>query len=263
MNVATVRRLGPLSGILAAAMFGVGAALSARGGYFPTAEEAHDFITNESPRVLAGTILGGFYGAFFLIWFTGTVAAALRKAEARTGDGESPTGALSTIALGGGIVAALGLTLSSAVLWVAAARVDRPGGLTVGEAVVLYDAYTTIGATVISIGLAAWIGATGLASLETKMFPAWLGWTSIAFAVGLLSPVHYIFEGLAAAWIVAVSALLYRQQRASTASLAPVAPKGRIEAGRVSTASHPSASRSSQVPASPSRMRERRERSHP
>lgn len=228
MNVATVRQVGPLSGILAAVMFGVGAALSARGGYFPTAEEAHDFIASESPRVLAGTIVGGFYGAFFLIWFTGTVADALRKAEKRTGDG--PTGALSTIALGGGIVAVLGLTLSSAVLWVAAARVDRPGGLTVGEAVVLYDAYTTIGATVISIGLAAWIGATGLASLETRLFPAWLGWTSVAFAVGLLSPVHYVFEGLAAAWIVVVSALLYRQEKASTASLAPVAPSRLTEA---------------------------------
>lgn len=224
MNLATVRRLGSLSGILAAAMFGVGAALSARGGYFPTAEEAHNFITSESPRVLAGTIVGGFYGSFFLIWFAGTLAAALRKAEEGAGDDEDRAGGLSTIALGGGIVAALGLTLSSAVLWVAAARVDRPDGLTVGEAVVLYDAHTTIGAAVISIGLAAWIGATGLASLETKLFPAWLGWTSIAFAVGLLSPVHYIFEGLAAAWIVVVSALLYRQEKASTASLAPVAP---------------------------------------
>jgi len=227
MSIATIRRLGPLSGIVAAVMLGVGAALSARGGYFPTAEEAHDFITSESPRVLAGTIVGGFYGAFFLIWFAGSVADALRKAEARTGDGEGPTGSLSTIALGGGIVAALGLTLSSAVLWVAAARVDRPGGLTVGEALVLYDAYPTIGAAVISVGLAAWIGATGLASLETRLLPAWLGWTSVAFAVGLLSPVHYILEGLAAAWIVVVSALLYRQEKASTASLAPVAPSRR------------------------------------
>lgn len=230
MNVATVRRLGPLSGILAAAVFGVGAALSARGGYFPTAEEANDFITGESPRVLAGTIVGGFYGTFFLIWFAGAVAAALRKAEERRGDGEVRAAGLSSIALGGGIVAALGLSLSSAVLWVAAARVDRPGGLTVGEAVVLFDVYATIGATVISVGLAAWIGATGLASLETRLFPAWVGWTSIAFAVGLLSPVHYIFEGLAAAWIVVVSALLYRQERASTASIAPVAPNRLTEA---------------------------------
>jgi hypothetical protein len=230
MNIARVRRLGPLSGILAAVMVGVGAALSARGGYFPTAEEAHDFITGESPRVLAGTIIGGFYGAFFLIWFTGTVAAALRKAEERSSDGEDRTGALSTIALGGGIVATLGLTLSSAVLWVAAARVDRPGGLTVDEAIFLYDTYTTIGAMVISLGLAAWIGATGLVSLETRLFPAWLGWTSIAFAVGLLSPVHYIFEGLAAAWIVVVSALLYRQEKASRASLMPVAPSRLMEA---------------------------------
>jgi hypothetical protein len=233
MNISTVRRLGPLSGILAAVMLGVGAALSARGGYFPTADEAHAFISSESPRVLTGTIVGGFYGTFFLIWFAGTVAAAIRNAEERTGDGEDRAGGLSSIALGGGIVAALGLALSSAVLWVAAARVDRPGGLTVDEAVVLFDVYTTIGAAVISIGLAAWIGATGIASLETKLFPAWLGWTSIAFAVGLLSPIHYIFEGLAVAWIVVVSALLCRQQKASTASIVPVAPNRLIEAGPV------------------------------
>jgi hypothetical protein len=205
MKLDRLARLAPLSGVAAAAMLAVGAALSARGGYFPAAGEVHDYITTDSGPILAGTVIGGFYGVVALIWFAGNVASALRRVEK---DGQR----LATTAFGGALVAATGLAVSSAILWVAAARVDRPGGVTVTEAVVLYDVQSSIAAWVVSVGFALFTGATGLAALRAGVYPTWFGWASLAMAAGLLTPIHWIFLGLTFLWLVAASVLLYRHR---------------------------------------------------
>ncbi len=80
----------------------------------------------------------------------------------------------------------------------------------------MHDLYSVLLAGVISFGLAAFIGATGIISLRTRLFPAWLGWASVVFAVGLMTPLHFIFEGLAIIWIVVVSLLLYQRGTRAT-----------------------------------------------
>ena len=60
----------------------------------------------------------------------------------------------------------------------------------------------------VSVGLAAWIGATGIAAIRTGLLPDWLGWASVAIAVGLMTPLHGPLEGIALVWIVLASVLL-------------------------------------------------------
>ena len=91
------------------------------------------------------------------------------------------------------------------------ALVDRPGGLSVEEAVTLFDVQTTISAAIVSVGVVIFTGATGIASLRIGLLPTWLSWVSVVMAIGLLSPIHYIFEALAALWLAVVGVSLYRR----------------------------------------------------
>lgn len=197
--------LAPLSGIAMVGALVTGHLLSGGfGGYRATAARALESASQNPDRVYIGTLLAGFYGAILLIWFSGSVFNALREREAGKGR-------LSTIAFGGGIVSAIALALGYGIFRHAAARADIPEGLSPEAAGIMHDLYSVLLAGVLSLGLAAFIGATGIVSLRTRVFAPWMGWTSVVFAIGLLTPLHFIFEGLAVIWIAAVSILLYRQ----------------------------------------------------
>lgn len=116
---------------------------------------------------------------------------------------------MAAFSLGGGVVTAIGMAIGCGIIWVAAARAGRIGDLTPEAALILNDLTLVMLANVLSFGLAVFIGATGIGSLQTNLFPAWFGWISVVFAIGLLSPIHYIFEGLAPIWIAVVSIWLY------------------------------------------------------
>lgn len=203
-------RLAPLTGILAVGLLIVGTLLMGTFDYFPTAARAHEIVAANPTPVYVGALLVGFWGGFSLLWFVGSVFDALRQR-----DGGS--GRLAMISLAGGVVAVIGLAISASIIWVAAARADRPGGIGPDQARLLYDLYATLAASVVSIGLAAFIGAAGIGALRAAhVFPAWLQWASVEIAIGLLTPVHYIFEGLAFAWIALVSVVLYRRDNRAT-----------------------------------------------
>jgi len=197
-------RFAPLTGILAVGLVIVGIALMGASDYFPTADRALEIVASNPAPVYVGALLVGLYGGFFLLWFCGSLYDALRQQE-------GGSGRLATISLGGGVVTVIGLAISASIIWVAAARADRPGGISADQARLLYDLYTTLAATVVSMGLAAFTGAAGIVALRTRLFPAWLGWTSVVIAIGLLTPVHYIFEAVAFLWIAGLSVLLYQR----------------------------------------------------
>ncbi len=198
-----LERYAPLSGIALVIATVMSLALTRTFDYFPTAERAFEFFTADPARVGRGALIGGLYGVIFLLWFAGSIFSALDERE-RGGVRMAP------VALAGAIVTAMGFTLGSGILWVAAARAGRPGGIEPGAAQLLYDLNLVMTANVLTVGLAAFIGAAGIGSLRTRLFPNWFGWASLAMTAGLLTPVHYIFEGMAFIWIGAVSILLYR-----------------------------------------------------
>ncbi len=206
MHTSRLDRLAPLTGIAFVALLVVGYLLMGVADYFPTQERALEIFSANPDQVQLGAILGGFYGIVFLVWFVGCLSTALRSKSDR-GD------RLAAIAFGGGVIIAISIACALAIISVAADRAGRPGGISAETAVIYYDLYSTIMAAVVSSGLAILIGAAGIASLQTRLFPAWFGWTSIVVAVGLLSPIHYIFEAVAVAWIVVASIMLFLQRQ--------------------------------------------------
>lgn len=198
-------RLAPLSGIGAVALLIVGGVLATtKFAYWITPEKALAAFNKSPARIGQGALIAGFYAVALFVIFAGSLIGALRASE---GDG----GFLAPIALVGAVLCAIALAGGFGILWVAAVRAGGPSGITQEYATVMNDLYSVLLANVASIGLAALIGATGVASLRSGLFPAWLGWTSVVFGVGLLTPIHWIFEGLALVWILAVSVLLFLQ----------------------------------------------------
>ena len=205
MGTDRLESLAPLSGIVMVGVLVTGHVLSGGfGGYQATAEKAIESVSQDPTRVYVGTLLAGFYAVILLIWFAGSLFSALRAREGGAGH-------LSTIAFGGGVISAVALALGYGVFRQAVARAGIPGGLGLDAATVMHALYSVLLAGVLSVGLAAFIGATGIVSLRTQLFPTWLGWTSVAMAIGLMTPLHFIFEGLAIIWIAIVSILLYQR----------------------------------------------------
>jgi hypothetical protein len=202
VNALRFENLAPLGGIVMVVLMVIGFLLIWPLDYFPSAERALEIFSEDPPRVQRGALLAGFYSVVFLLLFAGSVFSALRNAP-------GGSGIMAAFALGGGVVTAIGMAIGCGIIWVAAARAGRIGDLTPEAALIMNDLSLVMLANVLSFGLAVFIGATGIGSLQTNLFPAWFGWISVVFAIGLLSPVHYIFEGLAFIWIPVVSIWLY------------------------------------------------------
>lgn len=195
-------RVMPLSGIAAVVLLGVGFSLTGAFVYRQSASQAVEIFSADSARVQLGGLIG-LYAVFFLMVFAASVAGAVRDATQDAG--------LAAAALAGGIVVALGVAFGLAFLDSAAGHAVAEGAISGETADVLYRLYREMFAGLLSIGLAVWIGATGLAALRSDLLPSWLGSASLVAAVGLLTPLHPLFEGLTLAWIVAVSVLLHRR----------------------------------------------------
>lgn len=202
MDANRLEKLAPLTGVIMVVLMMAGASLVSAFDYLPAPDSAVEIFSQNSNRVAIGGLVGAI-SAIFLAWFAGSVFSALRGRE-------GGTGRLSMIAFGGGLFCAIGVALGYMIIYAAGARAGRPGGISPDQAVMMYDLYTAILGGVVSVGLAVFIGASGAVSLRTQLFPTWLGWASVIFAVGLLTPLNYIFEGLALIWMVIVSIRLYR-----------------------------------------------------
>jgi hypothetical protein len=194
-----------LTGLVFVALLVLGTALVGAYDYLPPADEIVDLLSNNSLRVSAGGYFGGI-SAFFLIWFAGSVRSALRQHE-------GGTERLTSLAFGGGVASGVAVATVFAIMLIAAQRAGAPGGIGTDGAVASYDLWSGLGGLVIPVTFAVFVGATAVASLRTGVFPAWLGWLSTVLALGLLSPVGYLFAVLALAWVAAVSIWLYARGR--------------------------------------------------
>lgn len=205
MNSSSLERLAPLSGIVMVVLWLAGIVLvTGSFSYTATPEEALQSLGQDPGRTQAGALLAGFYSVVFFVAFAGSVFNALRQAEAE----DSP---FASIGYGGAAVCAVAFAVAYGLLWVAANRAGGVGGVSAEYAVIVNDLYSALLANVLSVGLAVFIGASGIAALRTGAFPIWLGWVSVVFGIGLLTPAHWVFEGLSTIWIFIVSIHLYRR----------------------------------------------------
>lgn len=212
MNKSRLERLAPLSGALTAVLILAGAVNGAV-DYLPSADRAVEIFSGNPIWAMAGGYIG-LLSAFTLIWFSGSVFSALRERE-------GSTGRLSTVAFGGGVASGVAIGAGFAANSVAAQRAGAPGGISPIAAVTLFDLYSTFLFGLAALTLAAFIGATAIISLRTAMFPRWSGWASAVLALGLLSPIGYLFVAFALVWLVGMSISLYRRGASSSAVADP------------------------------------------
>jgi hypothetical protein len=204
--------LAPLSGILGVVLIAVGVVI-AESGDTPdedsTPQQILAYFDEEDSSILMGTLVF-VVGLLFILWFIGSLRAALAEAEGRPNR-------LSSLLLAGGTGMVVCLTGAIAPQFSAALSMDEGVELTPDTA----QAMWLVGDGLFFFG---WffcgflLVAAGLLFLRTGFMPKWFGIVSIA--MGVLMPVWFIgwaiFFFLFPIWVIALSVILYRRNSAAT-----------------------------------------------
>jgi hypothetical protein len=159
-------------------------------------DEWATYYTDDQDAIRAGLVLVGL-SLFFLVWFLGSLASALRIAAGNP--------RLPSIAFGGGILLTAALFV---LLSLVAAAAYRPDEVSPELTRALNDVALMTGVPAIA-GLLALFGATALVILRATLLPAWLGWLSGLAAVAQLLTFGVLFtktgafaaDGVLGLWI--------------------------------------------------------------
>ena len=204
----SAKAIGPLTGILFVVLFIVAVLV---GGETPDtddpAREIVDFyIDNDDSQVVASGLLA--LGCVALVFFLGSLRRALRAAA---GD----EGGLSTIALLGGVVIAVGASIFAGI------------GFTLGDAadelppaaILTLNALNSDMFFTVAVGTAVFNLALGLAVLRHGGLPRALGWVALVIGIAGLTPLG--FFAFLATGIVIVGASIALAMKADTAAESP------------------------------------------
>jgi hypothetical protein len=205
--------LAPLTGVLAVALFVVGALVHDVIGDPPDgdapASEFSSYYQEEDGSIWGASVLISL-GIVFFLWFAGTLRAALHGVEGGVGRLASTAfaGAVATATL---ILAGFGTQVSAAILVSDRdAPIDPEVAVAfwwVGDGMIVGAFYAT----------AVLLAASGFVFLRTRdLAPRWFGWVTLALALVLLVPfVNWIGFFAFAAWVVVASLLLWRSAERS------------------------------------------------
>ena len=197
-------RLGGLSGILFVVLF-VPSYLSAPDSPIATSgpQDVIDYFTDRQDGILIINGLLLVFGAFFFLWFLGTLHGVLQDAE---GEGHG----FSSVSLAGGLI------FIALVLTGAAVEIVYPATLARFENF-QQDAQLGFLSLALSgwmyrfafVGMAALIAATSVIALRTSVLPGWVAWAGfVAALVALLRFLGPLGGWLALLWVIAVSVLM-------------------------------------------------------
>jgi hypothetical protein len=222
-KVATSRweRFAPLTGALFVLLTAASVVVTMSGAPedFPApVDEIVEYYTASMDEILIGSWLG-LLGAFFLVWFAGSVRARLRDV------GEERLG---TVALGGAAAAAAISTIIDGTNLIATLRVEEYDQIAPETATALFDLANMLTGAALPIMLSVFIAAASVAALRAGGLPKWLAVFGLVTAVGLLIlPIAWLVLLLALVWALITSILLYTSQPAAgTAAPATTAPPG-------------------------------------
>ena len=202
-----LERFAPLTGILFAAAL---IASFAIGGDSPdiedsTAQVVQFWSDNDSDQIASAAL--GAVAVVFLLWFLGSLRAALRS-------GEGANGRLSTVAFAGGFMIAVAGALSSAFQFAAADSVgDVPAGVTHSLSVLYTEFFIPF-----PIGLGVLMLASGLVIVRTRPLPVWLGWVALLFGILAFTPIGFFVSFGLMAWVAVVSVVLFMRTNMVTPS---------------------------------------------
>jgi hypothetical protein len=144
-------------------------------GFNDTAQQVSSYVHDNRGETQTATALIVLAGFFFL-WFLGSLARTLRRAE-----GQGP-GRLGAVAFAGGITTIAIAIVGQSAQWAASYHTDLDPTLVRG----LYDvgsgAFLLLG-----IGIAALIGASSVVALRAGTLPSWLAGYGAVFTVYTLA----------------------------------------------------------------------------
>lgn len=172
----------------------------------PAAEVVEFYADNDTQVIIASGLAA--IAAVVLLVFASSVQRVLAKS--------SETGLFASFAFAGGIVAAAGIAVDSAIRLTLA---NSAGDIS-PEATQSLFAFWEGFFWPIHVGLAVLLLGLSLSAFETKIMPVWMAVVGILAAVALFIPPPVAFVGLAvgALWVIVVSVLLFRQQSTDAAT---------------------------------------------
>jgi hypothetical protein len=211
MERGRIGRLAPLSGLLFLAL--LVAAFIVSGEEFPApdegAAEAAEYWRSDDERLMIGALLSAL-AAVPLLWFAGSLRAALRESE-------GAPGRLSAVAFGGAVLLAGALAIGASLQWAAAESADDVSSdVTYTLSVLNYEVFF-----IYSVGVSLLLLPAAVLMISESRLPTWLGWVAVVIAIAAFTPVGFFAFVAAALWVAVVSVLLFR--RAAADSTAPPA----------------------------------------
>lgn len=181
-----VSRYAPLSGLIAAVLFGVGSALWAfdQPAQNASSEEIVSFYEGSSTEVLIGGTMS-IVSFLFLVWFGAILRERLQAAERGVGSG------LPLVAFAG-LVLAVAVGLGAETINMAGAMSADDGQLTADTAQVYFDVSWAFGAPAAGVAIATAALPVALVALRTgRLFrPVW-AWLTLLMAIALLTPLMW------------------------------------------------------------------------
>ena len=205
-----------LSGALSALLIFIGSGVIARTSgpgrhSLPeSAAEVGEYLADaDHTRVLVGEYVGAVGFVLFLPFAAYLLARVARSDRAQ-----------SWARRAGAAAATIYVALSLAAVAALVPALNREGDAAAG----FLDLRTALIALAF-VALAAWLLVVGLHALQTRVLPRWLGWAAVVLALLqlVLTPLAGIDPGFTGVptfatflWIVVVSVLLFRRERAST-----------------------------------------------
>ena len=193
-------RFAPLTGLLFLAL---AIASFIVGGEAPEADESLqeviEFWEDNDSSQIASALLG-VYAAFFLVWFAGSVRSAVARVE---GAGSR----LASLAFGGAVISAAGITVNAAVQFTAA---DSIGDIS-PEATQALSVFYSDFFFPFAVGNALFLTAAGLAAVRHGAFDRWLGWMAIVIGVISITPLGFFGFIGSLAWVGIAAVVLYRK----------------------------------------------------
>ena len=206
--------LAPLTGLL----FTMGTVLAfIIGGETPDIDDSPQkildfYVEHHTSQLWAGVVLA--WATVALMFFLGTLRSTLREAE-------GPTGRLSTVAFGGGIVLIVGMLSFASFSFTLGDVADD--GLTPQAAQTL-NALNSDFFFPLAVGVGTLMIATAISSLGSRTLPAWLAWPALVIGVVALTPGGFFAFLAFLLWALVTSVVMWRARAAGPAATPPPAP---------------------------------------
>ena len=160
---------------------------------------------NDSSQQWAAVLLG--WGTVLFLFFLGVLRSTLADAE-----GGTPT--FSAVAFAGGIVLALGMLSFAGFTFTLGDAADH---LTPDAAQAL-NALNSDFFLPLAAGLGTLMIATGISSIRSRVFPAWLGWLAVLIGIAAITPAGFFGFLAFGLWTIAASIVMWRAGSAGAAA---------------------------------------------